>query len=217
MTIDFYYLPESAPCRSVLLVAKAVGVELNLKHTDLQKGDHLKPEFVKINPQHTIPTLDDNGFVLWESRAILGYLAQQYGKDDSLYPKDPKKRALVDARLYFDIGTLAQRFGEYFYPVLFAGASFDPAKRTRLEEAYEFLDKFLEGQTWVAGDSLTIADIAIVASVSTAEAAGIEISKYPNVTRWFGKAKSAIPGYDELNHSGAMKFKEMVKRLTAGK
>lgn len=49
MTIDFYYVPGSAPCRSVQMTAKAVGVELNLKLTDLMAGEHLKPEFIKVN------------------------------------------------------------------------------------------------------------------------------------------------------------------------
>lgn len=49
MTIDFYYLPGSAPCRSVLMTAKAVGVELNLKRTNLQAGEHLTPEYVKVS------------------------------------------------------------------------------------------------------------------------------------------------------------------------
>jgi hypothetical protein len=48
MPIDFYYIPGSAPCRAVLLAAKAVGVDLNLKLTDLMAGEHLKPEFVKV-------------------------------------------------------------------------------------------------------------------------------------------------------------------------
>lgn len=49
MGLDFYYTPGSAPCRSVLLAAKAVGIELNLKPLDLMKGEHLKPEFVKVS------------------------------------------------------------------------------------------------------------------------------------------------------------------------
>lgn len=65
-----------------------------------------------------MPTLDDNGFALWESRAIITYLADQYGKNDTLYPKDPKKRALVDQRLYFDIGTLYARFADYYVSIL---------------------------------------------------------------------------------------------------
>lgn len=49
MPIDLYYVPGSAPCRAVLLAAKALGVDLNLKYTDLMKGEHLTPEFVKVN------------------------------------------------------------------------------------------------------------------------------------------------------------------------
>jgi glutathione S-transferase len=52
MTIDFYYLPGSSPCRSVLLAAKALGVDLNLKLTNLMAGDHLTPEFLKVKYVH---------------------------------------------------------------------------------------------------------------------------------------------------------------------
>nr|AAX33729.1 Per a 5 allergen [Periplaneta americana] len=213
MTIDFYYLPGSAPCRSVLLAAKAIGVDLNLKVTNLMAGEHLTPEFLKMNPQHTIPTLNDKGFCLWESRAILSYLADQYGKDDSLYRRDAKKRALVDQRLYFDIGTLYHRFGEYYYPIYFAKQAADPEKMKKLEEAFEFLNKFLESQEFVAGNKLTIADLAIVSSVSTADIMGFDVSKYSNVAKWFEKCKKIVPGYEELNHSGCLKFKEMCDNL----
>lgn len=49
MTIDFFYKPGSAPCRSVWLTSKAVGVELNLIETDLHNGEHMKPEYLKVN------------------------------------------------------------------------------------------------------------------------------------------------------------------------
>ena len=91
------------------MLAKGLGINLNLKPTNTHAQEHLTPEFIKINPQHTIPTLVDNGFSVWESRAILSYLVDKYAKDDSLNPKDPKKQAVVNQRLYFDMGTLYSR------------------------------------------------------------------------------------------------------------
>lgn len=77
MPIDLYYMSLSAPCRAVLLTAKMVGVEVNLKTVNLMEGEQMKPEFIKINPQHTVPCLEDSEFVLTESRAICAYLANK--------------------------------------------------------------------------------------------------------------------------------------------
>jgi len=210
MTIDLYYLPGSAPCRAVQMAAKAVGVDLNLKLVNLLTGDHLKPEYLKINPQHTIPTLVDDGFTLWESRAIIVYLVEKYGKTDSLYPKCPKKRAVVNQRLYFDLGTLYQRLADYYYPQIFAKQPANPENLKKLEDAVGFFDTFLEGQTYAAGDSLTVADISLVATVSTLEVAGFDLSKYKNVSRWFANSKATTPGYD-INEAGLTEFKKFLQ------
>ncbi|XP_004523120.1 glutathione S-transferase 1-1 [Ceratitis capitata] len=204
--MDFYYLPGSAPCRSVLLTAKSLGIELNKKLLNLQTGEHLTPEFLKINPQHTIPTLVDDGFSLWESRAILVYLVEKYGKDDSLYPKCPNKQAVVNQRLYFDMGTLYKSFSDYYYPQVFAKAPADPEMYKKIEIAFEFLNTFLDGSKYVAGDQVTVADHAILASISTFDVAGFDISKYANVARWYESAKK-LPGWEE-NWAGALEFKK---------
>lgn len=217
MTIDFYYTPGSSPCRAVLLTAKALGVELNLKPMNLMKGEHLTPEFLKINPQHTIPTLVDNGLALSESRAIITYLVSQYGKDDSLYPKDPRKRAIVDQRLYFDASTLYARYADNYYPHYFAGVPLDSTKQEKLDDAFKVLDAFLGSSQYAAGDKLTVADLSLVASVSTAEVSGININSYPNVAKWYKTVQKTAPGYEETNGKGTQCFKELVEHLTKKK
>lgn len=209
--MDFYYLPGSAPCRSVLMTAKAVDVQLNLRTLDLMSGEQMKPEFLKINPQHTIPTLVDNGFALWESRAILGYLVDRYGKDDALYPKDAKKRAVVNQRLYFDMGILYQRFSDYYYPQIWQNAAADPEKFKKMEEGLGFLNEFLAGQTYVAGDNMTIADLSMLATISTYELAGYDFKDLQNIGKWYSRISKEAPG-TELNKQGLEEAKKWFKR-----
>lgn len=148
----------------------------------------------------------DEGFALWESRAIQIYLVEKYGKTDSLYPKCPKKRAVVVQRLFFDQGTLYQRLADYYYPQIFAKAPANADNLKKLEDAFGFFEIFLEGQTYAAGDNLTIADISLVATVSTVEVLGFDLSKYPNVAKWYANAKATTPGID-INAAGIAAFK----------
>ncbi|KAH8382069.1 hypothetical protein KR009_001653 [Drosophila setifemur] len=212
--MDFYYMAGSSGCRTVLMVAKALGLELNKKLVNTMEGDQMKPEFLKLNPQHTIPTLVDNGFSIWESRAIAVYLVEKYGKDDSLFPKDPKKQAVVNQRLYFDMGTLYQSFGNYFYPLFRTGQPGSAEDFKKIEAAFEFLNTFLEGQKYVAGDHLTVADIAILATVSTFDVAEFDISKYVNVDRWYQNAKKVTPGWDD-NWEGLQQLKAFLDSKNA--
>ncbi|XP_067614155.1 glutathione S-transferase 1-1-like [Eurosta solidaginis] len=204
--MDFYDTASSAPCRSVIMTAKALGLNLNKKPKNLMAGEHMKPEYLKLNPQHTILTLVDNGFPLWESRAIMVYLAEKYGKDDTLYPKCPKRKAVINQRLYFDMGTLYKSFADYYYPQLFAKAPADPELYKKIESAFDLLNTFLEGHKYVAGDALTLPDLSILETASTFEVAGFDFSKYANVAKWHANVKKSAPGTDE-NWEGCLEFK----------
>lgn len=96
---------------------------------------------------------------------------------------------------------------------MFGGAPFDQAKKEKLDEAFQFFNTFLEGQSWAAGQNLTIADISLAASVATCEAVGYPVENYPNVLKWYQKAQKEIPGYS-VNAEGAEQFKQLYQTLT---
>ncbi|KAF6208546.1 hypothetical protein GE061_017004 [Apolygus lucorum] len=170
-------------------------------------GEHMGEDFLKINPQHTVPVLVDGDLKLAESPAILMYLADSYGKDDALYPQDLQKRARVNNRLFFNVATLMNRLaGAYIVPVLFRGVGINEEMVPMLEDAFNTLNSFLDGNDWVAGEAISIADYSIVTTVSTAEAVGFDISRYENVSSWLARCKEAIEEYDDLNQNGLDAF-----------
>lgn len=99
---------------------------------------------------------------------------------------------------------------------MFGGAPLDAAKKERLEQAFEFFNTFLEGQSWAAGSSMTIADLSLAASVATCEAVGFSLDKYPNVKAWYSKVQKEAPGYS-VNAEGAETFKQLYLNLTSKK
>lgn len=211
MSIVLYQLPASGPCRAIAMTAQHIGVEITTKNVDLMAGEQLKPEFVEMNPQHCVPTIDDGGFYLWESRAIQTYLVNKYAPDSPVYPKEPKARAIVDRMLYFDIGTLYKAEGDFLYPQLFMGKPADAEKEESFKKALVLLEGFLEKTPYVAGDHLTLADFSIVASLSFAEVADYSFDPYPKITAWLKTMKSEVPNYKEINDVPLNEFKEFLK------
>ncbi|CAK1550726.1 unnamed protein product [Leptosia nina] len=210
MVLKLYHFPLSSPSRAAYMSVKAVGIPADIIIVDLLKKEQLSESFVKINPQHCIPTIDDDGFVLWESKAIACYLAEKHGRDD-LYPKDLKRRAVVNQRLYYDSSMLYPRIRAINYPILFQGV-----KEIKKELADDlnvqlgFLNHYLGESKWVAGDEMTVADIAIAASISTVMAVGWDFSAFPNIQKWFSNCET-IPGFQD-NMEGAKKFGDAVRK-----
>jgi len=214
--IELYYTPGSPHCRAVLMCIKALDLDIDLIKLDMyQKYEHKKPWFVKMNPQHTVPTLNDNDFILWESRAILCYLVNKFGREcpkkSELYPTDPEQRALVDRLLFFDNGTLYKNIVDYFHPQLMSGEDADERKANALKQSLEYLDLFLEKSPYVAVQHLTIADFSILASVTQLEGMEYRITAYPNLYKWVERLKSELPFYESCNTAGIEMFKAWAK------
>lgn len=112
MPLVLYHSPASPASRSVLLLLKYLSIDVEVKNLNLRENEQLTGDFLKINPQHCVPTIDDNGFILWESRAILTYLVETYAPN--LVPKSPKERAIINFRLYNEMSSVTAMLGEIF-------------------------------------------------------------------------------------------------------
>ncbi|KAK5642242.1 hypothetical protein RI129_008409 [Pyrocoelia pectoralis] len=210
MSPILYYNELSAPSRSVLMTAKAIGLDLNIKIVDMMNGEHRNPEILKMNPQHTLPILDDNGYYIWDSHAINIYLVSTYAKNDSLYPQDPQKRGAINQRLLFNVSVMQAEYKNIAQPLLLnTRNTISQEQRNLVHTAYGFLESFLDGNTFIAGHSLTIADLSIVTIVSSLTSL-VPINQYSRLSAWFQRMQE-LPYYKELNQIGSDKMANILK------
>ncbi|XP_047526704.1 glutathione S-transferase 1-like [Vanessa atalanta] len=212
MPLKLYKMDLSPPVCAALMVCDVHSVPIEMIEVNLLAKDHLKPEYLKKNPMHTIPMLEDDDLIIHDSHAILTYLTEKYGKDDSLYPKDLKKRALVDQKLFFDT-LLFFRMRSVTYAALFEGVRKPTEKQIKdLHEAYSFLEAFLSNTKFVAGDNMTIADISILASVAAIRhIVPIDASKYPKTAAWF-KFMESQSFYKKCGEKGSLGLGQVLKK-----
>lgn len=159
----------------------------------------MKPEYLALNPFHTVPTLDDNGFILLESRAIMSYLVDAHSTRTELYPKDAKIRAKIDNYLFFEATTLTARILAVTVPIMFAGETKVPKdKKKRIYDAFEYLNNELKGRQWIADTpNFTIADISIATIMSSILESGADISHLDNLNAWYARCGNTIPFWEE--------------------
>lgn len=222
MGLTLYYIDGSPPVRSTLLCIRALGLhdKVNYQFVNLFKKENLQPEFLKINPTHTVPVLDDNGFILWDSHAINEYLVTVFGGDNNpLFPKDPKVRAIINQRNHFDSGTAFPTFAAMSFNILFAKRKVIPedcVSRTR--EVYRLSEKFLETSNYIACDHITIADFSAVTTLTTLEVFVPEISNYPRVAAYIERCRENMKDYQEANQDNLDLFKSLFNaRMGLGK
>lgn len=175
---------------------------MRLAPVDLRRGDQRAAEYVAINPNRKVPTLEDDGFVLWEANAILFYLASKR-PERGLWPAEPRGQAdvlrwLAWESAHWDAESIGMvTFEKNSKRVLGLGEP-DPAFILRGEENFArfaaVLDDRLKGKSWVLGDRLTIADFSIGALVPTAVNVGLPIGRFGEIGRWYDSL-SALPAW----------------------
>ena len=199
--MKLHVFPPSPRAFKVLAVANHLGLSYETSIVDLGSGAQRQPDFKTLNPNQRMPVLEDNGFVLWESNAIIQYLASKR-PESGLYPTEPRASADVNRWLFWDCAhwdsACAIFIFERVVKKLFGIGEPDPVEvakgNERFHRAAAVLDGQLTGRKFVALDRLTIADFALGAPLNLAERAQLPLEKYSEIRRWHA-ALSELPAW----------------------
>jgi glutathione S-transferase len=185
--------------RKVEAVIRHLGLAVEIEHHDFPAGLRT-PEYLALNPNGKVPTLVDGTYTLWESNAIMQYLAEKAGSD-ALFPRDPQRRADVvrwqcweQAQFNRAFGTLA--FEAVAKPALglgwtdealVAGAQADLARFAPV------LDQHLADRAWLVGDGITIADYAMATFERYQTKVPFDWTPYRGITAYFDRMRAVEP------------------------
>ncbi len=187
--LTIYALTMSPPALKVLYVANALGLEYEQKGVKLAEGEGQSEQYKRIHPAGKVPALVDGDFTLFESNAIIKYLARK--ADSALYPDDLKKQAIIDQWVDFVSQHIHNGISRVLWNKMMAPKFGFDVDENSMKCGYEFLEKYLPivdaqlGKTkYLAGDEISIADYILLAHVDPLEAIEIDVNKYPNLARW---------------------------------
>ncbi len=159
---------------------------------DLRKGEQFQPEFLRISPNNKIPAIvdHDTGLTVFESGAILVYLAEKTGK---LLPASGPARYAVLEWVFFQVGSVGPMFGQAHHFQSYAPAKIPYAIDRYTNEAkrlFGVIDRRLGESKYLAGDEYTIADVMNVTWLLGADRMGIDTAAFPHVARWLAELKA---------------------------
>ncbi|MGD9967684.1 MAG: glutathione S-transferase family protein [Hyphomonadaceae bacterium] len=200
MSLRIHAFPLSPRGFKVLAVAEHLQLPYEFVYCDLTKGAQKQSAFTAINPNQKMPVLEDGDFTLWESNAIIQYLAGK--KPGALLPLDERARADVARWMFWESTTwdaaAATLAFENFVKHVFGLGAPDPARvaegEQKFDSAARILDAHLRGRDFVCGDKLSLADFSLAAALTIAEPAKLPLAPYAEIERW-GARMADLPAW----------------------
>jgi len=208
--MKLYMHPVSNTSRPIILFIAENNLPVEQQVVDLMTGEHLKPPYLAINPNGLVPTLVDGDFILTESSSILKYLADKFNLPS--YPKDLKTRAKVNELMdWFNTGFYRDYAYGVVYPQIYPHHKrpTDEIQKGTIEWGKGLTKKWLKvlndhwlghGNKYLAGDTLTIADIFGAGLLTCGHVTRDEFKDYPNIEAWL-KRMQALPTWPKVNEA----------------
>ncbi|HBG60764.1 MAG: hypothetical protein A2Y03_04540 [Omnitrophica WOR_2 bacterium GWF2_38_59] len=187
--LKIYGADLSSPSNKVRMAANKLGLKYEYILVELRNKQHKEQWFLDINPVGKIPVIDDNGFILFESDAIIKYLAKK--QNSEIYPSDLRQQALIDQWMDFTAIHIGGAMSRVLFNRVFAKFAKEEVDEMSLKAGLNFLhrflpvvDKQLKDNPYIAGELFSLADIALLATLDPAEVGGVSIEKHENIVKW---------------------------------
>lgn len=199
--MKLYYHPASPNGRRAIVTLRHLELEAEEVVIDFKRGDLTAPEYTKLNPNRKIPTLVDGDFALWESNAIMQYLATKK-PEAGLLPRDERGRADVLRWQAWNLAHFAPGVGTFNWENLlkkvFASGEPDASKLQQAEQELARFGAVLEGQLagrrYVCGDTPTVADLSIACTLMYRVPARVPLEPFPRIRSWM-ETIEALPAW----------------------
>ncbi len=189
--MKLYQHPFSSASFKVRAVMHELGLACELVDVAMEKGEHKAPSFLAMNPNGKIPTLDDGGFHVWESNAIICYLAAKK-PESGLLLSDPRGMSMMHQWLQWQASTFSNSTTDVMMETVylgFFGRDQDPQKYAAAMEKVRrdlgVLETCLKGKEYLCG-KLSLADFSVVSGLLMRKQMGVELEAFPNVKAWVG-------------------------------
>jgi glutathione S-transferase len=207
--MKLYQNPMSPPCRRVLATLHHLNMPVELQTVDFKSDQLSSPEYIKMNPNGAVPLLEDGSFYLWESTAIMQYLAEKSGPNE-LYPSDAKSRAQISSWSAWSMCHFGPASGtlvwELFVKKMMNLGEPDQAAvaeaTTDFNKYAKVLNQHLAERKYLTGNAVTLADFTIASNLMYAQAAQLPWNEFKNIQAWYQR----IEALDAWKKSSPPKF-----------
>jgi glutathione S-transferase len=193
LPIKLHRHPLSGHSHRVELMLSLLGLPYELIHVDLLAKAQKSPAHLAMHPFGQVPVIEDSEVILWDSNAILVYLASRYA-DDSWLPTDPVRAATVQRWLSIAAGLVAFGPAAARLIALFRAPFNVEEVKARAQGLLAVMETELQKTLFLAGDMPTIADIANYTYIAHAPEGGISLAPYPHLQAWLRRIE-ALPGF----------------------
>jgi glutathione S-transferase len=192
--LKLHHFPLSGHAHRAQLMLSLLGLPHQLVLVDLRQGQHKTEAFLRLNPFGQVPVLEDGDTVVFDSNAILVYLARQYDPTNRWLPADAAGQAAVQAWLSVAAGLIA------YGPAAARRVNVFGAKLNAEEliaashQLLGVMESTLTQRAFLAAPSATLADVSAYSYIAAAPEGGVDLSPYPQVRGWLARIE-ALPGF----------------------